>query len=70
MNIYNAFNKKVYGIDASETTDDLLFNMQPKRFTQIGIIYNLDNKPKNNIDLSVDVKKENPKSLIKEIFIE
>jgi hypothetical protein len=40
--------------------------MQPMRFTQIGIIYNLDNKAKNIIDLTELTKKEEPKPLKKE----
>ncbi len=61
LNINNAFNAKVYGIDATETIDDLLFNMQPNRYSQIGIVYNLDVKSKNIINIKPSKsKKEKP----------
>ncbi|MFZ4543407.1 MAG: TonB-dependent receptor plug domain-containing protein [Saprospiraceae bacterium] len=46
VKINNAFDRNIFGINATETPDDLQFNMQQGRFTQIGIAYNLDYKPK------------------------
>jgi hypothetical protein len=38
----NVFNKKIYGLDASGSPDDLIYNPQPGRFLRLGVNYNMN----------------------------
>jgi TonB-dependent Receptor Plug Domain len=40
--VQNLFNKKIYGIDASGSPDDLIYNPQPGRFLRLGVNYNMN----------------------------
>lgn len=42
MFVQNVFNRKIYGIDATGTPEDLIYNPQPGRFVRVGVNYNMN----------------------------